>query len=154
MELGGTDTLSAARVASKASRDRSWFTTWRTWSPPSARGGSRSGWLSAQLHGSGEGQVEPASSPRTQDLNPRALSKRAAMIEAGSGRQQPLLQAQLVPGSLSPAMRSAHSLARSQTCKRARSATSPSRTGCPPTADRRALGESLRAIARPLLAGT
>jgi len=25
----------------------------------------------------------------------------------------------------------------SQTCRRARSATSPSRTGCPPTADRR-----------------
>jgi len=41
------------------------------------------------------------------------------------------------PTSSAEPMRSAHSLARSQTCRRARSATSPSRTGCPPTADRR-----------------
>ncbi len=74
--------------------------------PSECEDGSRLGWLSAQLHGSGEGQVEPAGSPRTQDLNPCSLSKRAAMIEACSGRQQALLQAQLVPGSLSPSFTS------------------------------------------------
>jgi len=74
--MRATDTLSVARVASKASRDRSWVHDLEDREPSEREDGARSWWLSAQLHGSGEGQVEPAGSPRTQD--PQSLRAKQA----------------------------------------------------------------------------